>query len=89
VTAGGSAFGFLSVDLYSSITRIPYTITGLRNSTPVFTVTDTVPNTFGTFKTVANPHGTDAIDTLIIRMSNSPGPCCTNPMGLDNIVLTK
>jgi hypothetical protein len=89
VTAGGSAFSFMSVDLYSSTTPIPYTITGLRNSTTVFTLADMVPNTFGNFRTVANPRGTDAIDTLRISISNPAAPCCTNPMGLDNVVLTK
>jgi hypothetical protein len=89
ITAGGSAFGFRSVDLYSSITPIPYTITGLRNSNPVFTVSDTVPNTFGNFATVLNPHSTDMIDTLLIRLTNPATPCCPNPMGLDNIVMTR
>jgi len=87
VTGDGSAFTFSSVDLYSSITPIPYTITGLRNSASVFEVSDTVPNTFGNFATVLNPHATAVIDTLLITLSNPATPCCSNPVGLDNIVL--
>jgi len=89
ITAGGSAFSFSSVDLYSSVTPIPYTITGLMSSTPVFTVSDTVPNTFGNFATVLNQNTTDIIDTLLIRLSNPATPCCSNPVGLDNIVLRR
>jgi hypothetical protein len=83
------SFSFKSVDLYSSTTPIPYTITGVRDSVIVFTVAATLPNTFGNFRTVANPHGTDVIDTLTISLSNSSAPCCSNPMGLDNIVLSQ
>jgi Carboxypeptidase regulatory-like domain len=88
VGAAAAAFYFKSVDLYSSTTPIPYTIKGLRNSSIVFTVTDSLPNTFGDFRTVANPNSGDAIDTLSIVLTNSAAPCCRNPMGLDNIVLT-
>ena len=86
---GNATFSFKSVDLYSSTTPIPYTITGLRNEIAVFTVSDTVPNTFGNFKTVVNSHGTDVIDLLIIRLSNPAAACCSNPMGLDNISLAQ
>ena len=85
--AGHATFSFKSVDLYSSTTPIPYTITGLRNDETVFTLADTLPNTFGNFRTVMNPHGTDAIDLLAISLSNSSILCCPNPMGLDNISL--
>jgi len=85
--AGHAPFRFTSVDLYSSTTPIPYTITGLRNDATVFTVTDKLPNTFGNFRTVMNPNGTDAIDLLTISLSNPAAPCCDNPMGLDNISL--
>jgi hypothetical protein len=84
-----AAFSFQSVDLYSSTTPIPYTITGRRGVATVFTVADTLPNTFGDFRTVVNPRGTDAVDTLTIRLSNPSAPCCPNPMGLDNIVLSQ
>jgi hypothetical protein len=85
--AGHTTFSFKSVDLYSSTTQIPYTITGLRNDEPVFTFTDRLPNTFGNFRTVMNSHETDAIDLLTISLSNPSAPCCANPMGLDNISL--
>jgi hypothetical protein len=88
VTADGpGAFTLKSIDLYSSTTPIPYTITGVRNLAVVFTVADTLPNTFGNFRTVVNPRGTDLIDTLTISLANASAPCCANPMGLDNIVL--
>ena len=86
VKAGGSIFYFRSVDLYSSTTPIPYTIKGTRNSTTVFTLTDTIPNTFGKFRTVVNPKAAEAIDTLSIALSNAARS--GNPMGLDTIVLS-
>ncbi len=85
VTAAGSVFSFVSVDLYSSVTSIPYVFTGLRVSTKVFSVSGTVPNTFGNFATVANPNAADLIDTLVIDLTNG---VAQNPMGLDNIRLT-
>ena len=88
VTATGSAFYFKSVDLYSSTTPIPYTIKGMRNSSTVFSVANTLPNTFGNFRTVASPNAADAIDTLSITLTNAAAACCRNPMGLDTIVLT-
>jgi hypothetical protein len=87
VTAGGSTFGFVSVDLYSSMTSIPYVFTGRLGSTKVFSVSGTVPNAFGSFATVANPHAGELIDTLDIELTNGTA-CCESPMGLDNIRLT-
>jgi hypothetical protein len=86
VTAGDATFSFVSVDLYSSITTIPYGFTGLMGSTKVFSVSGTVPNTFGAFATVANPNAGDLIDTLVIELTDGAA-CCENPMGLDNIRL--
>lgn len=82
-------FSFKSVDLYSSTTPIPYVITGAMGSTVVFTLSGTVPNTFGNFRTVVNSHGTDVIDTLTINLANATGLAGPNPMGLDNIVLSQ
>jgi hypothetical protein len=82
-------FSFKSVDLYSSVTPIPYVITGAIGSTVVFTLSGTVPNTFGNFRTVVNSHGTDVINTLTIDLSNATGLAGSNPMGLDNIVLSQ
>jgi len=89
VSAGGSTFNFKSVDLYSSTTPIPYTIAGFQNSSTVFTSTDTLPNTFGTFRTVSSPNAAAVIDTLSILLTNSAAPCCLNPMGLDTIIVTQ
>jgi hypothetical protein len=85
VTASGAPFRFSSIDLYSSLTTIPYLVTGLRDSSLVFTLAGTVPNTFGSFATV-NSSSTQIIDTLRITLSNPATPCCSNPVGLDNIV---
>lgn len=79
--AAHAPFRFQSVDLYSSVTRIPYEITGVRNDQAVFTLSDTLPNTFGAFRTVVNSHSADLIDTLIIRLTNATPACCNNPMG--------
>jgi hypothetical protein len=89
VAAGGSTFSFASVDLYSSTTPIPYTIKGFRNSSSIFSVTGTVPTTFGNFRTVVNSNAADAIDSLSIAVTNAAAACCRNPMGLDTIVLSR
>lgn len=87
LNGGGQLFSFVSVDLYSSTTKIPYTITGLRGGTAVFTLSDVVPNTFGRFKSVNASDPGIQIDTLRIALTNNAAPCCPNPMGLDNIVV--
>ena len=87
ITASGSEFRFQSVDLYSSITTIPYVFTGRLKSNQVFSVSAEEGNTFGSFVTVPNPNATDTIDTLVITLSNPETPCCPNPVGLDNIVV--
>lgn len=87
VTDGGAPFIFRSIDLYSSITTIPYTFTGLLNGKTVFTASGIVPNTYGNFANVRNPDATNVIDTLRVTISNGPDSCCENPLGLDNIVL--
>ena len=89
VSADGARFRFSSIDLYSSITTIPYSFSGFLGSTMVFSFAGTVPNTFGNFATVTNPHARDVIEGLVIRVTN---PQCTlvncqNPVGLDNIVV--
>jgi hypothetical protein len=89
VTDGGAQFSFRSIDLYSSITTIPYTFTGFLNNSEVFSVSGIVPHTYGNFATVDNPDSSALIDTLDVSLTNDPGPCCSNPMGLDNIVLSQ
>jgi hypothetical protein len=83
VTSAGSPFTFSSVELYSSVTAIPYVFTGLLRGSPVFTATGVVPNTFGNFATVSGP--SLPIDTLRISLTNM---FQGNPMGLDNLVVT-
>ena len=87
VTAAAGTFTFQSVDVYSSTTPIPYVITGFANSAPVFTVQGTQGNTFGAFATISNPNAGAQIDALVIRLVNPAAPCCSNPTGLDNIVV--
>jgi hypothetical protein len=85
VTSGGSLFTFGSVDLYSSLTTIPYAITGYLDTAQMYSLQGTLPNTFGNFATLANPQANVLIDRLTITLTNPVG---TNPMGLDNIVVT-
>lgn len=84
VTAGGAPFNFKSVDLYASLVPIPYQITGLLGSTTSVTITNTLPNTYGDFVTVANPQADVVIDTLIISLTNA-----VSAMGVDNIVVSE
>ena len=85
--SGSGAFRLASVDLYSSVTPIPYELRGFLNGTPVYTATGTVPNTFGTFQTVVNPYAEVLVDSVAIVLTNPAPVCCGNPVGLDNIVL--
>jgi hypothetical protein len=85
VTAGGGTFAFVSVDIYSSTTKIPYEITGLAGGAVVVSIQDVQGNTFGNFATVSNRAAGVAIDMLRIRLTNPAAPCCSNPVGLDNL----
>ena len=87
ITGDNSTFKFNSIDLYSSVTVIPYIFTGYFKSNIVFSETGTVPNTFGNFATVTNQYNTDIIDSLAITLTNPYGAFFGNPMGLDNAVV--
>jgi hypothetical protein len=50
---------------------------------------NTQPNTFGNFATLVNREAAQPVDAIVIRLSNPSAPCCSNPMGLDNIVLAR
>ena len=89
VRADGELFTFRAVELYSSITKIPYVITGRIDAVEVLSLSGTVPNTFGYFATVVNPNAPALMDTLVIRVVNPATPCCSNPAGLDNISLKR
>jgi hypothetical protein len=91
VTADGAPFWLRSVDVYSSVTRIPYVIEGLLSGEPMFTQLDVLGNTFGNFARVANSRPELPVDRLNIRLSNPrpPGFSGNNPMGVDNIVLNR
>lgn len=88
VTSKDGPFVFSSVDLYSSVTPIPYVITGTNRTVQALSLTGTIPNTFGRFATVSSS-GSTAIDTLVIRLAQPTVPCCQNPMGLDNITVRR
>jgi hypothetical protein len=88
VTAGGLTFAFESVDVYSSTTPIPYEIVGLRGGATVFTLSGTVPNTFGRFATINTSQPDAVIDSLLIRLTN-PATGGPNPVGFDNLVLRR
>jgi len=89
ISAAGAPFWFRSVDLYSSVTRIPYVIEGSLSSEEMFTQLDVLGNTFGAFVRVVNARPDLPVDLLVIRLSNPVPPAFngTNPMGVDNIVL--
>jgi len=87
VADGGQLFRFASIDLYSSVTEIPFVITGRRAGATVFEQQGTVGHTSGGRARVRSNYPVTEIDTLVIRMTNDPGACCGNPMGLTNIAL--
>jgi len=91
VTADGAPFWLRSVDLYSSVTKIPYVIEGILGGEAMFTQLDVLGNTFGNFVRVANSRPDLPVDRLNIRLSNPvpPGLNASNPVGVDNIVLNR
>jgi hypothetical protein len=89
VTSGGGVFAFQSIDLYSSVTQIPYEIVGLRGRDTVLTVSGRLGNTFGNFRTVTNDRPSTLVDTLLIRLTNQVNLAGSNPMGFDNLVLLR
>ena len=60
-------------------------ITGSANGAALFTIAKVQGNTYGEFATIVNPQPSAAIDTLRIRLTNAAAPCCSNPVGLDEI----
>lgn len=90
VTGDGRPFAFSKVDLYSSVTPIPWHFVGKRNGSVVFDVSGTQPNTFGNFATISNSQSTTLIDRLEISVTNPLGAisCCSNPVGVDSIVVS-
>jgi hypothetical protein len=91
VTADGAPFWLRSVDLYSSVTRIPYVIEGILSGEAMFVQLAELGNTFGNFVRVANSRPDLPVDRLNIRLSNPvpPGLNASNPMGVDNIILNR
>ena len=87
VTQAGGDFTLTSLRIYSSITTIPYTLTGLLGGETVFQVSDTVPLSYGTFITVLNPDAADLIDTLQVSLSTYVSFAGQNPVAIDDIVV--
>jgi hypothetical protein len=89
IADGATPFWLKSVDFYSSTTKIPYVIEGFLNADPVFSVVDVIGNTFGAFARRPNPNADMPVQEIRIRLSNPSAPCCANPMGVDNIVVSR
>jgi hypothetical protein len=83
ITYDGGTFSFGSLDVYSSVTPVPYVFTGHLNGKTMFTTSGTVPLPYGNFISVSNPHRADLIDTLQVTLSTS----IQNAVGVDNIVV--
>jgi hypothetical protein len=89
VNAGGAPFWLNSIDFYSSTTKIPYVIEGFLNGEQTFAVSDVIGNTFGAFARRSNPKADVPVQEIRIRLSNPSAPCCSNPMGVDNIMVSR
>ncbi len=88
--AGGLDFTFGSVDLYSSVTPIPYRIRGYQDSVVVFDLIGTAAQTFGGFRTVYSDEASSLlIDRLYILLTNPYMAIGGNPMGMDNVSVTR
>jgi hypothetical protein len=88
VTMDGELFAFASVDVYSSVTPIPYAIVGTRSGQTVLSMSGTVPNTFGRFASISNP--TPLMVTEVrIELTHPFLAFGSNPMGLDNITIKR
>lgn len=84
VTWAWGAFRASAVSVYSSVTSIPVVLTGMLGQHVVYSVTVTVPGTFGRFAALDNPFAGVVIDRLLVSMSNDYSG---NPMGLDNLAV--
>jgi hypothetical protein len=90
VTAAGAPFWLTSVDFYSSTTRIPYVMEGFLSGEQMFSAVDVIGNTFGNFARRPSPRPDLAVDLVLIRLSNpSTLVGSSNPMGVDNIIVSR
>jgi hypothetical protein len=87
ITDAGATFSFSAIDIYSSVTPVPYIFVGSLSGTTVFTTAGTVPLPFGNFITVSNPNGADLIDALEVTLSTFTQFPVGNRVGVDNIVV--
>lgn len=79
-------FTFKSIDLYSSVTNVPYQFVGTLGSQVVFTASGNVPWAQGTFQTTLNPYSSAVIDKLVVQLTNPASFSDGNPVGFRNIV---
>jgi hypothetical protein len=87
ITASGQTFLLESVDIYSSVERTPYVITGFVGERKVFVLGDVVPNTFGNFARVDNPHKSTPVNRVSINLETYTENPVSNPVGIDNIAV--
>jgi TIR domain len=87
IAASGQEFLFESVDVYSSVEKTPYVLTGYVGERTVFKVAGVAPNTFGKFARVDNSEKSRPVDRLSITLETYTESAIQNPTGLDNIVL--
>jgi hypothetical protein len=85
---GTLPFTFSAVDLYSSVTPIPYRFVGYKDGMPVLIVFGEMPNPFGEFEPATNPDFETLIDLLYIELVNPFVAFGGNPVGFDNIVVS-
>jgi hypothetical protein len=89
ITARNAPFWLNGIDFYSSTTKIPYVIDGFLNGEQMFSVADVIGNTFGAFARRSNPKADTPVQEIRVRLSNPSAACCGNPMGVDNIVVSR
>jgi hypothetical protein len=87
ITASGQTFLFESVDIYSSVERTPYVITGFVGARKVFVSGGVVPNTFGNFARVDNDKKSTPVDKVSIAVETYTENPVSNPVGIDNITV--
>ena len=85
--AGGHSFLFDSIEIYSSVERTPYQITGYLGERSVLKIAGIVPNTFGNFARIGNSEMATVIDRLSIGIETYTENAVSNRVGIDNVVV--
>jgi hypothetical protein len=82
-------FQFRSIDLYSSVTPIPYRFLGYFDGILMFDISGTMGNSFGQFATLTNPLAETWLHVLYVELVNPYVAFGGNPVGFDNLVLNR